>query len=253
MSKLFLVAAATAGVLAALPSGAGAVELKFLSPPSLKSVLDVLAPQYERQSGDKLAIDWELIPAMKRQIDGGIAFDLAVMTNELMDEVIRSGKVVAASRSEFARTSIGVAVRKGAPHPDLASVESTKRALLDAKLIAYTSDGALGNAFLAMLDRIGIAAAVKPRLKPMAGGTTVEPVVKGEADLAITTVPSILAEPGVELAGRLPPELQTYVVYTAGVATASPNAAAATAFVKALTSPAAVQIMAAKGLDLATR
>jgi molybdate transport system substrate-binding protein len=175
------------------------------------------------------------------------------MTNELMDEVIRSGKVVAESRSVFARTSIGVAVRKGAPHPDLASVEGAKRALLDAKLIAYTSDGALGNAFLAMLDRIGIAAALKPRLKPMPGGTTVEPVVKGEADLAITTVPSILAEPGVELAGRLPPELQTYVVYTAGVGTASPNAAAATAFVKTLTTPAAVQIMAAKGLDLMTR
>jgi molybdate transport system substrate-binding protein len=248
MSKLLLIAA-TASVLAASLSGAGAVELKFLSPPSLKSVLDVLVPQYERQSGDRLAIAWEVMPVMKRQIDGGIDFDLAVLPNDLMDDVIKTGKVVAGSRSEFARTSIGVAVRKGAPRPDLASVESAKRALLDAKVIAYTSEGAVGNAFLATLDRVGIAAAVKPKLRPMPGGTTVEPVVKGEADLAITTVPGILAVPEVELAGRLPPELQSYVVYTAGVAAASRYAGAATAFVKSLTTPTALQVMAAKGLD----
>lgn len=252
MSKLWLTIAAAAGALAALSCDAGAVELTFLSPPALKSVLEVLVPQYERQSGDKLAIAWEVMPVMKRQIDGGIAFDLAVLPNDLMDEVIRSGKVIASSRSEFARTSIGVAMRKGAPRPDLTTVEGARRALLDARLIAYTSEGAVGNAFLAMLDRIGITASVKPKLKPMPGGTTVEPLIKGEADLAITTVPSILAEPQVELAGRLPPELQSYVVYTAGVATGSQHAAAATAFVRALTAPASLQLMAAKGLDSAT-
>jgi molybdate transport system substrate-binding protein len=249
MLKLQSIVAAAAVALAAFAGEAGAVELKFLCPPSLKSVMDELAPQFERQSGNKLAIAWELMPAMQRQIEAGIAFDVAVLPPDLMDGVIRSGKVVETTRSEFARTAIGVAVRKGAARPELNSVEGAKRMLIEARSIAYTADGALGNAFLAMLQRIGIAAEVGPKLKGMPGGTTVEPVVRGEADLAITTVPSILAVPGAELAGRLPPELQTYVVYTAGVASASPNAAAATDFVRALTTPQALQIMAAKGLD----
>jgi molybdate transport system substrate-binding protein len=252
MPKLRFIVVAAAAALVAFASAAGAAELKFLCPPSLKSVMDELAPQFERQSGNKLAITWELMPAMQRQIEAGVAFDVAVLPPDLMDGVIRTGKVVAASRSEFARTAIGVAVRKGAPRPNLDSVDGAKRMLIEARSIAYTADGALGNAFLAMLERIGIAAEVGPKLKGMPGGTTVEPVVRGEADLAITTVPSILAVPGAELAGRLPPELQTYVVYTAGVASASPNAAAATDFVRTLTMPRALEIMAAKGLDPVT-
>jgi molybdate transport system substrate-binding protein len=252
MPKLRYIVAVAGSVLAVVPSAAGAAELKFLCPPSLKSVMDELAPQFERQSGHKLSITWELMPAMQRRIEAGDGFDIAVLPPDLMDGVVRSGKVAAASRSDFARTAIGVAVREGAPRPQLDSVEAAKRTLIEARSIAYTADGALGNAFLAMLERIGIAAEVSPKLKGMPGGTTVEPVVRGEVDLAITTVPSILAVRGAQLAGRLPPELQTYVVYTAGVASASANAAAATDFVRTLTTPGALKVMAAKGLDPVT-
>jgi molybdate transport system substrate-binding protein len=143
---------------------------------------------------------------------------------------------------------MGVAVRKGAPLPDLASVESTRQALRNARSIAYTADGAMGNAFLALLDRLGIAGEVEPKLIARPGGGTVEPVAAGQAEIAVTTIPGILEIPGAELAGRLPPELQSYVIYTAGIATASRNPAAG-AFIKSLTTAAAVAIIRSKGLD----
>jgi molybdate transport system substrate-binding protein len=249
MSQRWFVMAMAAMLAATASTRAKTDELKLLIPPSLKTVMDEIGPRFENDSGQKLAIVWEVMPVMKRQIDAGIAFDVAILPPDLMQGVAESGKVSAATRTEFARTAIGVAVRKGAPRPDLSSVESTKRMLLDAKSIAYTSEGAIGNAFLALLDRLGIAGEVKPKLMARPGGGTVEPVATGEAEIAITTVPGVLEVPGAELAGRLPPELQTYVVYTAGVGTASRSAAAASAFIKSLTTPAAISIIRSKGLE----
>jgi molybdate transport system substrate-binding protein len=236
-------------VAAIAPAGAYADDLKVLSPPSLKTVMSEAVPSFESATGNRIAIAWEVMPVMKRQIDAGIGFDVAILPPDLMQAVVESGKISAATLTPFARTAIGVAVRKGAARPDLSSVESTKRALIDARSIAYTSEGAIGNAFLALLDRLGIAGEVKPKLMARPGGETVEPVAAGKAELAITTIPGILEVPGAELAGRLPPELQSYVVYTAGVATTSPSAAAAGAFIKSLTTPAAVAIIQSKGLD----
>jgi molybdate transport system substrate-binding protein len=252
MSKLWVIAAATSVLAAFASTTATAVELKFLSPPSLKTVMNEIIPRFENDSGHKLAIAWEVMPAMKRQIEAGRDFDVAILPPDLMQAVIETGKASAATRTEFARTAIGVAVRKGAPRPDLSSVASTRRMLLDAKSIAYTSDGAVGNAFLALLERLGIAAEVKPKLMAMPGGGTVEPVARGEAELAVTTIPGILEVPGAELAGRLPSELQTYVVYSAAVATASQNAVAATAFIRSLTTPSAIAVIKSKGLELVT-
>ena len=252
MPKHWLVAAAASALTAVASTDAKAVELKLLSPPSLRTVMNEVVPQFENESGHKLAIVWEVMPVMKRQIEAGTTFDVAILPPDLMQDVIDAGKVGAATRTGFARTAIGVAVRKGTTRPDLSSVESTRRMLLDAKSIAYTSDGAVGNAFLALLDRLGIAAQVRPKLKAMPGGTTVEPVARGEAELAITTIPGILEVPGAELAGRLPSELQTYIVYTAGIGTASQNSIAAAAFIKSLTTPAAVTVIKSKGLEQVT-
>jgi molybdate transport system substrate-binding protein len=249
MSQRWFVMTTAAMLAATASTRAKTDELKLLIPPSLKTVMDEIGPRFENESGQKLAIVWEVMPVMKRQIDAGLAFDVAILPPDLMQGVAESGKVSAATRTEFARTAIGVAVRKGAPRPDLSSVESTRRMLLDAKSIAYTSEGAIGNAFLALLDRLGIAGEVKPKLMARPGCGTVEPVATGEAEIAITTIPGVLEVPGAELAGRLPPELQTYVVYTAGVGTASRNAAAASAFIKSLTTPAAISIIRSKGLE----
>jgi molybdate transport system substrate-binding protein len=212
-------------------------------------VLNEVVPRFENETGNRLAIAWEVMPVMKRQIDAGIAFDVAILPPDLMQGSVAAGKISAGSRTEFARTAIGVAVRRGAPRPDLSSVESTRRALIGARSIAYTSDGAVGNAFLALLDRLGIATVVKPKLIARPGGTTVDPVAAGEAELAVTTIPGILEIPGAELAGRLPPELQSYVIYTAGIASASANQAAAKAFIAQLTTPAAIEVIRSKGLD----
>jgi molybdate transport system substrate-binding protein len=252
MSKLWRISAAGSLIAVFAATGGNAVELKLLSPPSLKTVMNEVVPRFEKASGHTLAIVWEVMPVMKRHIEAGTVFDVAILPPDLMKEVIETGKVSAATRSDFARTAIGVAVRRGEPRPDLSSIASTKRMLLDAKSIAYTSDGAVGNAFLALLDRLGIATEVKPKLMARPGGGTVEPVARGEAELAVTTIPGILEVPGADLAGRLPSELQTYVVYGAAVGTASQNADAATAFIRSLTTPAAAAVIKAKGLELVT-
>jgi molybdate transport system substrate-binding protein len=107
----------------------------------------------------------------------------------------------------------------------------------------------VGNAFLAMLEKLNLTAEVKPKLKAMAGGNAVEPVAKGEAEVAITTVPGILEIPGVDFVGRLPAELQHYVDYTAGVNSSSQEGSAPTDFIQALTTPFALKVIKSKGLD----
>jgi molybdate transport system substrate-binding protein len=228
---------------------ASAAELQFLCPPSLRPVMSELAPAFEKASGHHVALRWEVMPTMKRQIDSGAAFDVAILTPDLMDDAIRAGRLESSSRAVIAKTGAGLAVRKGEARPDIGSVEAFKRTLLGAQSIGYTADGAAGNAFLAMLDRLGVASDLKARLKPLAGGGAVTPVARGEVEMTVTTIPGILEEPGAALVGPLPDELQSWVVYTAAVASASKEQAAARAWIAFMLAPAAKNVIRAKGVE----
>lgn len=241
-----------------LAAGAGhsatAAEISVWCPPALRSAMVEIVPRFEQASGHKLAIRWEVMPRMKREIDAGAAFDVAILTADLVDQTIAEGRLDPATRTVIARTGAGLAVRQGAAKPDIASVAGFKRTLLDAKSIGYTSEGASGNAFLAVLERLGIAADIRPKLRAFAGGgATVRPVASGDVDMAVTTIPGILEVPGAELVGPLPAELQTYVEFTAGVGSAAHDAAAARTLIAFLTGPAAAATMAAKGIGLPER
>lgn len=224
-------------------------DIAVSSPPSLRSVMSELAPRFERASGHTLTLGWELMPAMARKIEAGAAFDVAILTPELMDAAIASGRIGASGQTAFARTGLGVAFRRGAARPDVSTVAAFTTTLLAAGSIGYTADGAAGIAFLAMINRIGVSSVLQTRLKPMPGGGTVLPVAHGEVEISVTTIPGILEVSGAELAGPLPAELQSWVVYTAGVSTAARDRFAAATLIAFLTSPDAVAVMRSKGVE----
>jgi molybdate transport system substrate-binding protein len=149
----------------ALGAIANAAEIKVLSTVGVKSVVDELGPQFERETGHKLAITFGIANVMRKQIEAGESFDLAIMTAPVADALIKQGKMVAATRTDVARGGIGIAVCAGAPKPDIGSVEALKRALLDANSIAYSREGASGVYFAGLLEQFGMAEAMRPKTK----------------------------------------------------------------------------------------
>ena len=247
----FAAAAKLAAVLMLTPGiAAEAAEIKVLCAGGIGPVVSALGPQFERTTGHKLAIKFVSGPVVKREIDAGTAFDVAISLPEVIDAVIKDGKIVAATRTGIARTGVGVSVRAGAPKPDIGTVEAFKRTLINAKSIAHSKEGASGVYFMGLLDRLGIAAQVKPKLigSPPGAGGLVSPVVKGEAEMVVGTISAIM-EPGVDFAGALPAELQSYARFVAGVGSGSKEAEAAGALISFLTAPAALAVIMAKGME----
>lgn len=185
---------------------------------------------------------------MKREIDAGETFDVAISVTSGVDDLIKEGKIVAATRAAVAYAGLGVGLRAGAPKPDISSVDAVKRTLLNAKSVAHSAEGASVAIFRALLERIGIAEGMKPKLKPMAG-TASQSLASGEAEIVVLFVPTIVDAPGVELVGLFPSELQTYISFAAGIGTGAKEPEAAQALIKFLTSPAAVAVIKAKGME----
>jgi len=247
-------AAAGVGVMMLLSQGfaAKAAEVKTIAAGPLTAVFKELGPQFERESGHTLATKFAATSVVKREIDAGETFDVAISTTSAIDEWINAGKIVAATRAAVAYAGQGVGVRAGAPKPDISSVEASKRALLKATSVAHGAESASAAHFKSLLERLGIAEEMKPKLKPMGPGAHYESVARGEADLVVAVVPGIVAAPGVELVGPFPSELQSYISFAAGVSTGAKQPEVAQALIKFLTSPAAVAVIKAKGMEPGT-
>ena len=233
----------------ALPAAAHAAEIKVLSGTGPRSAVRELVAQFERASGHKVAIQFHVNAEVKRKIDGGEAFDAVVGNPEVIDELIREGKVSAASRASIGRAGVGVAVREGAAKPDIASVEGFRKTLLAAKSVAFPGEGASGRYFVSLLDRLGIAGEMKPKLRPMPASDAVEIVARGEAEMVVVVMPRMSGVPGIDIAGPLPAELQTHIGFAAGVSASAKEPAAAQALVRFLASPEAAPVLRAKGID----
>jgi molybdate transport system substrate-binding protein len=158
----------------------------------------------------------------------------------VIEALVKQGKLSDAGGAVIARAGFGIAARKGAPKPDISTVEAFKRALVDAKSIAYVEASAGAPYFKGLLERLGIADQVKPKLKPQpTSNPAAKPVANGEAELGITTISEILPYTGAEVAGPLPAEIQSYSVSAAALAADTREAEAVKAFIKFLTTPAA--------------
>jgi molybdate transport system substrate-binding protein len=246
-------AAAIAAVLAALTPTPGVsaevIETRVFSSAAPRGILREIAPVFERTTGHRLVIEFAFAADLKRRIEAGNPFDVAILPPDIADDLMRQGKLAAGSRVDLGRTGMGVAVRGGAPEPDIGTVDALRRALLAAPTVAYADGGASGVQFHSMLARLGIAEAMKPKLRPYSTGSAVEAVARGEADLVVIGVSPILYVPAVTLVGWLPPELQSYIVFTGSIGAAAKQPEAAQTLLNLLTSPAALALFKSQGFE----
>jgi molybdate transport system substrate-binding protein len=245
-----IIAATVAALLSALPATSGqSAELKIFGSRVTKMIMADIGPQFAQATGYTPVVVTDVAAVMKRRIEQGEPFDLAVLVNFQTDALIKAGKLAADSRADVMKAGIGVAVKRGAPKPDIGSVDAFKRALLDAKSITYLKEGASTLYLDRLFARLGIAEALAPKtIKPDTESVS-ERVADGEVELGLIVIPNILSVPGAELVGPIPAEVQSYIVFTAAVSAQSPHAQAARALIKLMTSPAVVPVIKAKGME----
>jgi molybdate transport system substrate-binding protein len=228
------------------PVAAEAAEVTLLISNALKTVFEELAPRFEKETGHKLTITYGSTNPLKARIEKGEAFDLTILGEVAIDDLVKQGKLVATTRAVVARSGLGVAIRKGAPKPDIGTTETFKRTLLNAKSIGYLEGGLTGTYLNVLFRRLGIADSMKSKYKNTRGA---EAVANGEVELGVTQMSEILHQTGAELAGPLPPEIQNYTNFVTAVAAGARQADAARALLKYLASPDAARVMRANGLE----
>ena len=233
----------------AWPGAASAAEIKLMCPAPMRTTIVELVAQFERTSPHKVTIVHTPSRMIIERVSGGEAFDISILTAHATDDLIKQGKV--ARRVDIARSSIGLAVLKGAPKPDVSSAEGVKRTLLAAKSFARNEGAESGKHMLAVFERLGITEQMKSKTKamPVNTGYVGSLVERGEAELAAQQMPELKAVAGVD-AFPLPPELQLIFAFSAGLSSAPKEPEAANALVKFLASPEAAPVIKAKGLDL---
>jgi molybdate transport system substrate-binding protein len=249
MRRLAYLWAAALG-LALLQAGAvGAAELKIFGSRVTKMMIDDLGGEFERETGFKPVVATDVAAVMKRRIESGEPFDLAILVNFQVDDLIRSGKLLADSRADIMKAGIGVAVRRGAAKPDISTVEAFKQTLLAAKSITYLKEGASTIHLTKVFAELGIADAIRAKTIQPTTESVSERVAEGEVELGIIVIPNILSVPGADLVGPIPEAVNSYIVFTGGVSAASPNQAAARALIKLLTGPLGVPAIKANGME----
>lgn len=246
--------AASVGAMILLSHGntAKAAEVKVMAGGPLTAVFKELGPQFESDTGHKIVAKFSGTAVIKREIDAGETFDLVITNASAVDDWIKQGKIAAASRVPVAYAGLGVGVRSGTPKPDVSSIDASRQALLKATSVGHGAESASATSFKTLLERLGIAEQMKPKLRPMGPGGTYKSVAAGEIEIIVAVVPGIVAAPGVDLAGSFPGELQTYISFAAGLSTGAKEPEAAQALSKFLTSLSAIAVIKAKGMEPGT-
>jgi molybdate transport system substrate-binding protein len=234
--------------LSVLTCAAQAAELKLLVGNALKTVMDEVGPQFEKETGNTLSVTLGTTAQLKSRINAGEAFDAVILAKPALDELAGEGRVVMSTRPIIARSGIGIAVRKGTPKPDLSTDDAFKRAMLNAKSIGYVDQTPTAAALQMLFAKLGIADEMKPKSKALNIQAAVA-VTNGDVEIGLTQISEILAYPGVELAGPLPADIQTYTTFAAGVGAASKDPGGAAALIRFLTAPGAASVIRAKGME----
>jgi len=222
---------------------AHATEIKVLSTNALKTVLEELGPKFEQSSENKLTITWGTTTQLKTQIEEGAALDAALVTDAVADDLIKRGKL--ATRTALARSGIAVAVKKGAPKPDLGSADDFKKMLLSAKSIAWVEQGQSGIYLKGLFQRLGVAEQIKNKLISVKAAG--QAVADGEAEIGFTQISEVLPYAGAEVGGMLSPDIQLFTNFVIGVR--DKDSTPTEALVRFLTTPAAATVIKLKGLE----
>lgn len=227
---------------------ARSVEIKVMQSAAFKEAYLELAPQFERATGHRIATLWVPSVQMMTRLKAGETVDVVIMAAAAIDELVRLGKLVPGSRTDLAKSGIGIAVRAGGPRPDISSGDAVKRALLAAKSIVY-STGPSGVYLAGLFERMGIAADIKAKVKQVQGEPAGAVVARGEADIGFQQVSELLPIAGIDLIGPLPPDIQRITVFSAGLHVGAKEPAAARELMKFLTAPAAASVIRKKGME----
>jgi len=246
MKARFIIAVAASLLL---PNMSQASEIKLLASTAMKDAYLELIPQFEKATGHKVTAAWSSSPDVQKRIAAGEAADLIILGDSGTEALIKQGKLVASSRVNFVKASIGVAVRAGTPRPDISSADAVKRSVLAAKSVAYSA-GASGIYLVSMFQKLGISDQIKSKTATVKPGEPVgEVVARGDAEIGFHQVSELIPVKGIEILGPLPAEIQNVTVYSGGIHSATKEADAATALVKFLTAPAAAPIIKKHGLE----
>jgi molybdate transport system substrate-binding protein len=237
-------------------TAANGAEIKVLSAGSLKLAMDQLLPDFQKSSGDTVTIDYGTAGAIAGRIQKGELADVTIVSRSQLEMLESQGKVVQGSRVNIAGVGVGVAIRKGAPKPDISSVEAFKRALILARSVGYVNPalGSSSGIYVAgMLERLGIAQDLKSKIKLVTVAGDIDGVFQGVAngdiEMQIGQISEIAIAPGVDLAGPLPNEIQNFTLLAAGVVAASKAPEPAKAFIKFIASPTSASVLKANGFQ----
>lgn len=233
-------------------SAASATEIKVLTGGAFKQVVLALVPDFEKRTGNKVIVENDTAGVLKKRIESGETFDVAIITPAVIDELATAGKVAIGSRVNLATVGIGVMVKEGAPKPDISTVEAFKSALLAANTVAYidpASGGSSGIYIDKLLEQLGIAEQIRPKAKLKKGGYVAELIASGEAELGLHQISEIVPVKGVVLVGPFPKEIQNNTTYAAGLSASAQNKDAAQALIKAFSSPEAAAVLKSKGME----
>jgi len=248
---MWLKAIAVAGCLGAMLAGnaASAAEVTVIASTAMREVMGELVPMFERASGHKVAISFLSGAVLPVKMKEGAQADVVVTTPATIDDLVAAGKVVANTRVDFVRSGAGVAVRAGAPKPDVSTPEAFKNALLAAKSVGY-SQGPSGVHFMNVMTRLGIADQIKAKgVVPPLGSRVGALIAKGEAEIGVQQITELLQIPGIDFVGPLPKELQANIVYATSTPTSAKEKAAAAELVKFLSSEPALPVIKKVGLE----
>ena len=233
-------------------SEASAAEMKLLCAVALHPGIDALIPDFEKSTGHTVTVAYGTAGAVADRVQKGEAADIVISSVPMIDRLQAQGKVVAGDRVIIAKVGVGAFVRKGAAKPDISSADAFKRSMLAARSIAYpdpAGGGASGIYVASLLERLGIAAEMKPKTKLLTLETLYSSVANGEVEIGFNQVSEILAQPTIELAGPLPSAIQNYPQSAPAIIPGSSQADAGRALVTFLSSPAAQAVLKAKGFD----
>ena len=220
--------------------------IKVLSTIGMRTVLEDVTPAFERTNGVTVTRVYDSSIALMKRIAAGETGDAAVFTAGAIDELIAQGKII--DRTDLTRSFVGIAVRKGAPQPDISTPDAFKKTMLAAKSIARSETGASGLYFAGLIERLGLAGALNPKIT-VQDGIVGRIAARGEAEIAVQQISELMQADGIDIVGPLPDELQSITVFSGGAFKGSSVADIAKAYVAHLASPEFAAVIRAKGME----
>jgi molybdate transport system substrate-binding protein len=237
-----------------LAGSAGAAEVRVMISGGLSAAYKELVPEFERTSGNKVITAYgpsmgTTVNAIPIRLERGEPADVLIMVGYALEDLTKKGKVIADSRVDLVTSPIGMAVRAGAPKPDISSAEALKRTLLAAKSIAYSDSASGVYVSTELFQKLGIADEVKGKHRAIPAEPVAGVVARGDAEIGFQQISELLPVPGVDIVGQLPPEVQKITVFSAGIASVSKEPDAGKALIKFLASPAAAPVIVKSGME----